>query len=409
MKFAAARIDDIKRRNPVDEFAGRLVALRRSGRMMVGACPLCSDDPRSRTATRFECDADHWVCAVCQDGGDVIRLAARLNGLDVTRDFVRVVEILGGVADIDPEEAARGTAERERRRAAKADEAAHYREAERKRCWRMWRHGAAIAGTATEAYLSLRGVAAPPGAHLRHAPRAKYFAWNAAARRFEAVHEGPAMLAAIVTAEGQFAGLHTTWIDLTRANFKCEVVNPFTGEIEPSKKVRGSKSGNHIELKRHPAPRALVIGEGIEKVLAVVRALELAGRDVTHLAAWSSADLGNLGGKAAASVAHPTLTNANGRPRLVPGPDPDFDAPAIVIPDSVDDLVLLGDSTSERFLTECALARGARRYARRSDGSERSVRIAWAPEGVDFDDLLKLPASSRTSLGDEAAHAGVAA
>lgn len=409
MKFSDAQIDDIKRRNPVDEFAGRLVALRRSGRKMVGPCPLCSDDSRSRTASRFECDADHWVCAVCQDGGDVIRLAARVNGFDVTRDFVRVVEILGGAADIDPEETARRAAERERRARERAAASAHFREAERRRCWAIWRIGIALAGTETEAYLRLRGVTAQHGAHLRHIECGRYYIWDPKAKRFVVAHEGPAMIAAITTAEGQFAGLHTTWIDLARANGKAEIVNPFTGEIEPSKKVRGSKSGNHIELKRHPAPRALVIGEGIEKVLAVVRALAETGRDIAHWGAWSSADLGNLGGKAAASVAHPSLVGANGRPQRVPGPEPDFAAPAITIPDSVDDLVLLGDSTSERFLTECALARGARRYARRSDGSERAVRIAWAPEGADFDDLLRLPDSSRTSLVAGAVHAGAAA
>jgi hypothetical protein len=138
-----------------------------------------------------------------------------------------------------------------------------------------------------------------------------------------------------------------------------------------------------------------VIGEGIEKVLAVVRSLSESGRDTTRLAAWSSADLGNLGGKAASTVAHPSLLNTSGRAQRVPGPEPDFTAQCIAIPDSVDDLILLGDSTSDRFLTECALARGARRYRLRADGSARAVRIAWAPDGQDFDDLLKAPVASR--------------
>jgi hypothetical protein len=68
---------------------------------------------------------------------------------------------------------------------------------------------------------------------------------------------------------------------------------------------------------------------------------------------------------------------------------PDLDAPAIVIPDSVEDLVLLGDSTSDEFTTRLAMCRAAARYA----APGRRVRVAWAPAGLDFDDLWRLAAS----------------
>jgi len=87
-------------------------------------------------------------------------------------------------------------------------------------------------------------------------------------------------------------------------------------------------------------------------------------------------------------VPHPTLTRADraGRERsvLVPGPVPDMSQPGIPLQDSVTELVQLGDGDSERFLTECALLRGAARYARPG----LTIRNAWAPEGADFNDLL---------------------
>src|ERR1035437_4678314 len=78
------------------------------------------------------------------------------------------------------------------------------------------------------------------------------------------VHTGPAMLAAIVGADGRFSGLHITWLDLARPKGKAEVPDPTTGDLLPAKKVRGSKSGGRIEIVPRAAPRRLIIGEGIE-------------------------------------------------------------------------------------------------------------------------------------------------
>ena len=71
-------LNALKERNPVDVVASQWVALRTRRRgKYVGPCPVCSEDPQSRSAMRFECDADKWVCAVCQDGGDVIKLVMK--------------------------------------------------------------------------------------------------------------------------------------------------------------------------------------------------------------------------------------------------------------------------------------------------------------------------------------------
>ena len=305
-------------------------------------------------------------------------------------DFNRAVEWLGGAQAVDLDVAAERAREREAKRRADEAKAVRYRERERERLWKWWRGSLPWPGTPVEDYLRLRlGSLAPyfpPGPCLplcvRCLPDAPLFADG---REVEPVllHRGPAMIAAIVGADGKFAGLHLTWIDLNEPKGKLAMSDPATGETVPAKKVRGSKSAGHIDLTRCQAPRRLILGEGIEKVAAVQLAMARAGRDLRATAFWTAIDLGNLGGKALNSVPHPTRKNA-GRAQRVPGPQPDLAAPAIMIPESVDELVLLGDSTSDRFLTECALARATERYARPG----RIVRTVWPPAGVDFDDVL---------------------
>src|SRR5205085_10056567 len=116
-----------------------------------------------------------------------------------------------------------------------------------------------------------------------------------------------------------------------------------------------------IELIRVKNPQRLVLGEGIETVLSVWHALAALERDLSSTAFSSSADLGNLGGRSAVPVEHPTLKTAAGRPQRVPGPEPDFGVPGISIPGGVTEIVLLGDGDSDRFVTEWGLTRAAGR------------------------------------------------
>jgi hypothetical protein len=162
-----------------------------------------------------------------------------------------------------------------------------------------------------------------------------------------------------------------------------------TDELLPARQVRGRKEGGVIEVVSNNAPRRLFIGEGYETVASVWLALELAGRDLSGAAFWSAVDLGNMAGRARVSVPHPTLKAADDRPRRVPGPEPEVAHPGIVIPESVAEVILLGDGDSDRFTTECAIARAGKRFM--TPG--RSVKVAWAPRGYDFNDLLRASAS----------------
>ena len=124
-------LDDIRARNPVAAVAGQYVKLRSAGGRLVGPCPICGGRVSSQ---RFEIRDDSWVCAVCPDGGDVIRLVEKVEGCD----FRAAIERLGGRTAIDPDQAQKMFEAREAKRLAREKEADRYREAERKRLWKMW-------------------------------------------------------------------------------------------------------------------------------------------------------------------------------------------------------------------------------------------------------------------------------
>ena len=375
-------IDDIKARNPCADYAMRLVALRKHGAGYIGPCPVCSPDRKSRDATRFEVAGDGWVCAVCCDGGDVIRLAMKVEGLD----FKGAIERLGGARPIDAAQEERLAKERAAKEAKRQADNDVYRQRERGVLYDIWRAAVPAKGTPVEGYLARRGLVLPEGAPLRCVECMPFFAHGG--KDAPVLHRGPAMVAPIVRSDGKFAGLHFTWIDLAQPKWKARIVDPETGAVLNSRKVRGSKAGNIISLVAPAgAPEQLVIGEGIEKVLAVWLAMRRCEIDISRTWFCTSVDLGNLGGPAADKVTHPTLLTENGRAQRVPGPTPDLEKPGIVIPDTISGVVILGDSTSDRVLTECSIHRAMMRW--RATCAARVVRVAWAPPGVDFDDVLR--------------------
>lgn len=402
---------DLKARNPVHAIAGewvRLRARRGGGWTHAGPCPICSRNSASKSAGRFECNAEKWVCAVCDDGGDVIKLVMKREGID----FMVAIERLGGTraaedtplsakregaaafrrgdAEVPPDRLQGALAgawlagwrlERDRER-----QAHEYRERERKRLYDFWLRAAPWRGSPVEDYLRGRGLDVPDNAQLRFMPDAPLFADG---REIEPVllHRGLAMLAAIIGPSGRFAGLHFTWLDPAGPKGKAVILDHTIGEPAPSKKVRGTKKGGFVDLGGCPIDQAerLIAGEGIETVLAVFTALKAAGRDMEKTAFRCGVDLGNLAGKALETVPHPDLKTETGRARRVPGSAPDMDSPAMPVPETIAELILLGDGDSDPFTTQMALRRAAARHAR--DG--RRVGVRFAPAGLDFNDLLQ--------------------
>jgi hypothetical protein len=182
-------------------------------------------------------------------------------------------------------------------------------------------------------------------------------------------------------------GCHITWIDLAHPpKFRPLLTDPDSGDLLPTKKMRGSKKGGLIPLAGDPLKtRRWVGGEGIENGL-VFAGWEGFRADTFYFAAG---DLGNLAGPAEASsrFAHPTLTKADKagkqRPVMIPGPEPKHDQDpddAMWIGDEVNELVLLADGDSERVMTAAAMARARKRTARPG----RRTFMIWPRNGFDF-------------------------
>lgn len=403
-RFSESDLAQIRERNPVADIAGKIVKLRKAGKRLLGQCPVCGGGGKTRTAFEIKADGESWVCAVCNRGGDVIRLVMLING----RTFVEACEDLGGERiEIDPEVLRQLEEKRAAKQAKREAESARYREQERRRLWKMWASAQPIRGTAAERYLTAtRGLILPdemPG--LRFLPAAAYFHGEEEDERGRisraVLHRGPAMIAAFIRSDGRFGGLHFTYLTDSDPPRKLELFDPETGEELPAKKMRGTKLGSHIlfandrktsEILKDPEvdratclARVLVLGEGSETVGSVYTAHRIGGREIDDYAWWIAGDLGNLGGPHLENLAHPTLKQLNGHPQRVPGPLPDFDQPGLLIPDSVEHLILLGDGDSDPVLTHYALERAARRYARPG----RTITMPFARAGQDFNVMLR--------------------
>ena len=364
-------------------------------------CPGCGG--RDRFAVNLR--KNLFFCRQSDAGGDAIALARHIDGTT----FLQAVETVSGepapsgesfendaqrqarIARL--EERARAQAEAARRQ---ADVGEKYRTWEREAAFRIWLAGRPIGGTMAEAYLTLRGLTAPAEARLRFHPALPY---HALSREHEApvLFAGPALLGAIQAASGHFIGVHRTWLDLDGADGKRLIHDPETGEILPSKKVRGSKRGGTIRLAGHPAdvkaPRTaagFAMGEGIETTLSAYVAM---AEDRLGWEFHAGVDLGNIAGKAEGRVPHPSATkiDARGRERrvFVPDavPDPADDTPLIGVPDGATEMLLLGDGDSEPFATGLAMRRAGARFAAAYPGL--TVRLAMARHGLDFNGMLR--------------------
>jgi hypothetical protein len=376
--LSPAAIADLNARTDLRGLAEQLGA--RLNRRGIGSCPLCGG---GKTAQRFELkdQETRWVCAVCADGGDAIKLVMKARGID----FPAAVDWLGGIRQIDPAEAARREREIAAKRAAREAATARYREEERRRLYDMWSRAAPGGGSAALiAYFALRGVGCFADLPLRFAADVPYFDGDVedecGGKSPRLIYRGAAMLAPMVDAARVFRGLHITWLDLSQPKGKARICDPETGEELPAKKMRGSKAGTFIPLSRGGDPSRLRAAEGIETTLTLRDAL----RDGATYQAGG--DLGNLAGKAIESVPHATLKMKDGKRALrIPGREPDFDSPAMPVAAAVDEILWGADGDSDPQTTHCAMDRAVARH----DRPGRVQRVLWAPEGKDWNDLAR--------------------
>lgn len=359
-------------------------------------CPACGGTDRFS----FNTAKNAWSCRGAGGGRDAIGMAAHVEDLNLKMrsGFLAACEAVTGREapahedrESDADRAARKARLEQRRleayeaMAAREADAVDWRERERARARGIYDAAAPIAGTAAALYVEKRGCGVPDGRALRFSAGQPYWHGEDERGRPAVLFTGPAMVAPFIGPDLAVIGCHITWIDIRNPpKYWPSIVDPATGELLPSKKMRGSKKGGLIPLAGRVSARRWAGGEGIENGLA------FAGwegfRDDTFY--FAAGDLGNLTGPAGSRFAHPTLKrppDARGivRPVMVAGADPKPDQSpddALWIGDHVDELVFLGDGDSEPVMTIAAMARARARAARPG----RSTFLVWPPAGRDF-------------------------
>ena len=380
------------------------------GKDHAGPCPACGG--RDRFSVHY--GKRKFNCRHCGARGcDALALA--LVGERVS--FVEACEALSGEArparvgaETQEQKAAR-LARRARMEAdaaaaakARAAEADKYRAEEQERARAIWAQGQKPSPARLGLYCAARGITLPASALIREVENLPYHhGFEVDERGYKCpvtLTHAPAMLAAMLDNENKVVGVHITYLRPDWAG-KLEIFDPETGEKLPAKKMRGSKKGCHIVVRQPPLEPAmcarLFLAEGIETVASVACALQKTNTLWPGDVFWAAADLGNLGGPAMGRMNHPTLKTDKGRAQTVPDAVPDLEAPAIRIPPHIRHLVLLGDGDSEPVLTQTTLERGRARYAAQraamraedADLPPLSIALAFAPQGRDFNDVLR--------------------
>lgn len=356
---------------PIAEVVDRLglAGLRRAGRELVGACPVCGDGGK-RSADRFSVNPDLGVfnCRGCGGRGDQIALVQHVQGCE----FPGALAFLVGEAQaqVDPAVLAERRAKAERAEAERREYAEKARARRIRQAREIWH--AAQGGDAAApvlAYLAGRGVRFPDGLPptIRFLPDHPYLKWVGQGER--EVHRGPAMIAAIQNAAGRVMAVHQTWINPAVPGEKASIV--LDGEAQPAKLVRGSKKGGAIRLTALGTSGQLVLGEGLETTASA-----LTVGAMPAAAYWVAVDLGNMAGRQikVAGKRHSGL------------PDLSDDA-AWVPPVGVSQLVLIQDGDSNPAATRAAMESCGRRAQACRPGI--MVQLVHPGEGRDLNDLLR--------------------
>lgn len=361
---------------PIDETADRLglTDLKHAGRELVGPCPSCGG------RDRFSINPDRGLynCRSC-GGGDGLKLVQLVLGCD----FPAALAWLVGEADasLDPEESRRRQARFARQAREREAQAEREREKAIGLAREIWVQSDPVRRGGVRDYLGLRGITP---AMLPELPPCLRF--HAALRYtvkegpdWITIHEGPAMVAAVCRPDGQLIGVHRTWIDLARPGGKAEIAHK--GEIQPAKKMLGSKKGGSIRLSGHEGRHTvLVMAEGIETTLSAQVSHPVAGAVY-----WSGVDLGNMAGRR-----KPVRNPATGKVSTHLSEVPDLtDDDAFYPPPWTERLIYVQDGDSAPGPTRAKLIAGLRRAMWRQP--RLKAQIVHAGADVDLNDVLKGP------------------
>jgi len=273
------RAEAVQARIAISKIVGADVALTKRGREWVGLCPFHNGTSLGNFTVNDAKGLYH--CFACGANGDHIGYLRARKGLSFG-EALRLLEADAGIDFRDAKAVAQLDRDRARRERAAADEA----ERKRRGAEGLWHHAAPLHASPGEAYL--RGRAIDFGVIGKY-PGAIRF-------RHDCPHgptgqKMPAMLAAMVSIDGQHMATHRTFLARAADGWR-------KAPVEPNKMILGSFAGAHIPINKGacgpmplrdvPPGTVVHISEGIEDALSVA----MAHPDWRIVAA---ATLGNIG------------------------------------------------------------------------------------------------------------------
>tara|TARA_R110001583_G_scaffold189552_2_gene352708 strand:+ start:11106 stop:12266 length:1161 start_codon:yes stop_codon:yes gene_type:complete len=353
------------------------VKLVKSGREYAGLCPFHSERTPSFTVRP---DKGFTHCFGCGAHKDAIGYYTTIYNVS----FIEGVRALAYDAGVDiteyvgraekpasPPKPTIASKQTEQDRTSETDK-------KRKRGYKIWQAGVALAGSVGERYLAEKRGINPElflnnGVHRLH-PDLGYWAVRMGRKKPELIWSGPALLSVMRYIDGRFAACHVTWIDLDAPKGRKVIDDPDRGDKKlNTKRVYGDPNKAAMRLSK-PA-FTMVTGEGLETTYSAMQASGHAG--------WCSYSLDNLVGDAlmdAKGERHPL----NGRLRL-PCVVPDMSRPGMILPPECREQILLGDGdTKDMHMLRAKLERGARR----ANQAGIVGRVSMSPPGTDFNSFL---------------------
>ena len=242
----------------VEDLAEKLgVKLRKQGRELRGACPLCSAGASTGTVFQVKPDKQTWRCFACEKYGDVVDLYAEANRLSVAE---AAREITG---DVKRDLASRPTPPRAR----PEDDGARERRI-LDLALNMWREAHAFAGSFGERYLLARKIApeiVEQIGGLRFHANAPH-SWDRDTRTW---NRAPAIVAKAMSGGAWPGGVHVTYLTPDGLG-KTTSLAPAKRMWGPQVEITGLGPRRCGAILIDPEDGLdMVIGEGIESALSL--------------------------------------------------------------------------------------------------------------------------------------------